>query len=464
MSGEKTRTEHDSLGDKAVPAAVYYGVQTARALENFPVSGMREDPAFIRAYARIKRSACRVNHRAGKLDDRRAEAICRAADEVIAGKFDDQFVVDVFQAGAGTSFHMNVNEVIANRGLELLGRERGEYEHLHPNDHVNFGQSTNDTFPTAIHLAALELWQELQPVLKALAGAFAERGEKFHHILKSGRTHLQDAVPVRLGQEFRAYGAALDRSIRLLEAAMEEVKELPIGGTAAGTGLNTAPGYQQNVVAELSELTGLQLRPAPDLREAMQSRQALAAVSAGLRNLALELTRIANDLRLLASGPATGLAEITLPAVQPGSSIMPAKVNPVMAECLNMVAFQIIGNDAAMGMAVQAGQLELNVMMPLMAFKILQSMRLLINYLPVFNRKCVAGITASEKRCRTYLHSSAALGTVLNPEIGYAKTAELIKEALAEGKSIRDLVVEKGIMPEEKMDELLEAEKLTGEK
>ncbi len=464
MSAQKTRMEHDSLGDKPVPDDVYYGVQTLRAVENFPVSGIKEDRAFIRSYGLIKKAACQVNHRLGALDDERSKAIEQAADEVISGNLDDQFVVDVFQAGAGTSFNMNMNEVIANRALEIMGKKLGDYRSLHPNDHVNMSQSTNDTFPTAIQISALERWNELKPILAYLASSFEKKGEEFHQILKSGRTHLQDAVPVRLGQEFRAYGQALRRSIRLLQSAANELLELPIGGTAAGTGLNTPKGYQAEIVRTLSQLTGLDLRPAPDLREAMQSRQAVAAMSAGLRNLALEFIRIANDLRLLSSGPATGLAEIKLPAVQPGSSIMPAKVNPVMAECLNMISFQIVGNDTAVSLAVQAGQMELNVMMPLMAYNILQNFRLLVNYLPVFNEKCIRGIAADEERCRNYMHSSAALGTVLNPEIGYRRTAELIEEAISEGKSIRDLVVEKGILSAEKMDALLDPAKLTGEK
>jgi aspartate ammonia-lyase len=434
MPHQKTRIEKDSLGEREVPADVYYGVQTLRATENFPVSGLKEDPEFIRAYARIKKAAGTVNHQAVRISDEQAKAIIQAADEIIGGKFQDQFVVDVFQAGAGTSFHMNVNEVIANRALEIMGKQKGDYKYVHPNDHVNHGQSTNDTFPTAIHLSALELWEQLRPVLTDLAGAFEERGKAFHHILKSGRTHLQDAVPVRLGQEFRAYGQAISRSIRLLKAAANELQGLPIGGTAAGTGLNAPPGYQKKVVEELSTLTGLDLRPAADLREAMQSRQAIGAFSAALRSLALELTRIANDLRLLSS------------------------------ECLNMIAFQIIGNDTAISMAVQAGQLELNVMMPLMAYNINRSLRLLINYIPVFIEKCVSGITANEQRCRNYLNSSAALGTVLNPELGYQKTAELIKKALAEEKSIREYVIENDILSQEKMDALLDPEKVTGEK
>jgi aspartate ammonia-lyase len=451
------------MGEKEVPAGAYYGIQTVRAVENFPVSGLYADPALIRAYGRLKRAAAVANRDLGKLTPSLAEPILAAADEVIAGKHTPEFVVDAFQAGAGTSLHMNVNEVIANRALEILGKPRGDYATLSPNDHVNYGQSTNDTFPTALHLAALDKWTALLPVLEDLAEALDERGRAFHDVLKAGRTHLQDAVPVRLGQEFRAYAEAIRRSIRLGQAAADELCDLAIGGSATGTGLNVAAGYREKVVDELRKLTGLPLRPAVDLREAMQSRQAAGAMSGALRGLALELTRIANDLRLLASGPATGFAEITLPAVQPGSSIMPAKVNPVMAECLNMVAFQVIGNDTAIACAVQAGQLELNVMMPLMAHNLLQSFTILVNFLPVFTEKCVAGIAADEKRALDYAHRTAALGTVLNPVTGYLKAAELIKESLQTGVTIRELVVARKIMSREEIDALLAPQKLTGE-
>lgn len=460
---EHFRIERDSLGEKAVPGGAYYGIQTQRAVENFPVSGLRSDRSLICAYARIKHAAANANAQLGQLDRTLAEVICQAADEVAAGKFDDQFVVDIFQAGAGTSFNMNVNEVIANRALELLDRPRGDYQTISPNDHVNRAQSTNDTFPTALHLAALDRWEALKPALHTLGEAFEERGHAFHPLIKAGRTHLQDAVPIRLGQEFKAYAAAIRRSIRLGETAAEELRELAIGGSATGTGLNVPPGYRDLVITELSEVTRQKLRRAEDLREAMQSRQAVAAMSAVLRNLALELTRIANDLRLLASGPATGLAEITLPAVQPGSSIMPAKVNPVMAECLNMICFQVIGHDTAIAMAVQAGQLELNVMMPLMAHALLQSFAMFIRYLPVFTEKCVRGIEADPRRLASYAQRTAALGTVLNPVTGYLKAAELIKESLATGKSIRDVAVEKGILTAAEIDALLDPARLTGE-
>jgi aspartate ammonia-lyase len=459
----KFRIERDSMGEMNVPEEAYYGIQTLRAVENFPVSGLRADPALIRAYATIKRAAAVVHGDLGLLEMRKTSAIVTAADEVIDGKHDAQFVVDVFQAGAGTSFNMNTNEVIANRALELLGDARGDYASLHPNDDVNRSQSTNDTFPTAMHLAALERLAVLIPVLENLADALEERGKAFHKYMKAGRTHLQDATPMRLGQEFRAYAQAIRRSVRICQAAGEELADLAIGGSAVGTGLNVPAGYREGILDQLRQTTGLELRLSDDLREAMQSRQAIGAMSAALRGLALELTRIANDLRLLSSGPATGFNEIMLPPVQPGSSIMPAKVNPVMAECLNMVAYQVIGNDTAVAMGVQAGQLELNVMMPMMAHNLLQSFQILNNFLPVFTERCIAGVKANPERMRKHALRTAALGTILNPVTGYAKAAELIKESLATGKDIRTLVLEQGILDEQGIDELLAPGKLTGE-
>jgi aspartate ammonia-lyase len=344
-----------------------------------------------------------------------------------------------------------------------MGRPRGEAGSLSPNDDVNRSQSTNDTYPTALHLAALRRWGDLVPVLLRLAEAFEERGEAFHGIVKAGRTHLQDAVPVRLGREFSAYGAALRRTIRLGVAASRELCSLPLGGSAAGTGLNVPPGFRERVVSELARDTRIPLRSAKDLYEAMQSRQAIGAMSGVLRGLALELIRIANDLRLLASGPATGFAEIELPAVQPGSSIMPGKVNPVMAECLNMVAFQVVGNDAAVALAVQGGQLELNVMMPLMAHSLLGSFGLLVTYLPDFAEKCVKGIQADESRCAELAGRSAALATVLNPVIGYLNAAELVKESLASGVPAVDLAVRKGLLTRGEADRLFSPERMTGE-
>lgn len=457
------RMERDSMGELSVPAGAYYGIQTMRAVGNFPVSGLRADEALIRAYARIKKAAAEANRELGVINAYLAGAIIQAADEVIAGQWLDQFVVDAFQAGAGTSLHMNVNEVLANRALEIMGKLRGDYESLSPNDQVNYGQSTNDTFPTALHLASLDKWSRLRPILEALAEALEERGRAFHGIIKAGRTHLQDAVPVRLGREFRAYGAAMRRSMSIGDSAARELQELAIGGSAAGTGLNVRGGFPAKVIDKLSKATGMDLWPAADLHEAMQSRQAVGAMSAALRGLALELIRIANDLRLLSSGPATGLAEIELPAVQPGSSIMPAKVNPVMAECLNMVAFQVVGNDAAVALAVQAGQLELNVMMPAMAHNLLQSFTLLTNFLPVFTAKSVAGITADAERCRAFALRSAALGTVLNPVTGYLQAAKLIKESLATGKSIRDLAIEHGVVDAEGADRMFDLDRLAGQ-
>ena len=456
----KMRKEGDSLGEMHVPSEAYYGVQTQRAIENFPVSGERPHPLLVRAYAMIKRAAAMTLMEVGRLDKARSKAIVAACDEILAGEMADQFVVDVFQAGAGTSFNMNVNEVITNRALEILGKARGDYGFLSPNDHVNMAQSTNDTFPTAMHLAALLLLQALMPPLKQLERTFLEKGEQFHTVIKSGRTHLQDAVPIRLGDEFRAYGRAIGRAIRQIEDRAKDLQELAIGGTAAGTGLNAPPGYRKGMLRRLRQTTGLELREAVDLREAMQSRVAISGLSGALRGLALELIRIANDLRLLSSGPTTGLAEIHLPPVQPGSSIMPGKVNPVMLECLNMIAFQVVGNDLTIAMAVQAGQMELNVMMPVMIHNLLESMEILKNFVPVLVERCIKGVTANGDRCRTYLEKNPALATTLNPKIGYLKAAEVAKESLERGMSIRELVREKGLLTDREIDEILDPSKL----
>ncbi|HEY2933893.1 MAG TPA: aspartate ammonia-lyase [Acidobacteriota bacterium] len=456
------RTEKDSLGEKEIPDTAYYGIQTARALENFPVSGIREHPAFIRSYVWIKRAAAEANRDLGLLDAARASAILRACDEILGGALQDQFVVDVFQAGAGTSFNMNVNEVVANRALELMGKKRGDYASLHPNDHVNMAQSTNDTFPTAMHLSALLLHRRAQSALERLISSLRRKGEEFAEVIKSGRTHLQDAVPVTLGQEFTAYAGALERSAKFLKAAAAELLELPLGGTAVGTGLNAVPGYRQRAMQYLSSYSGFPLKPTPDMREGMQSRLAIAAMASSLKLLALELTRIANDIRLLASGPLTGLDEIVLPAVQPGSSIMPGKVNPVMAECLNMIAFYVIGSETVIALASQAGQLELNVMMPVMIYSLLQSMEVLANYLPVFAERCIDGIRPNVERCRRYYETSPSLATVLNPVIGYNAAAEVVKQALRESRSIIDVVRERGILGEEELQKLFSRANVTG--
>jgi aspartate ammonia-lyase len=459
------RIEKDTLGEVPVPDDALYGAQTQRAVENYPISGLREHPQFIRAFILLKRAAALANRELRTLDAPRADAIVAACDRIL-GDFENHrqhFVVDVFQAGAGTSFNMNCNEVIANLANVSLGEKLGTYTPVHPNDHVNMAQSTNDVFPTALRVSTRFLLDQLLPELDALGAALDAKGTEFADVIKSGRTHLQDAVPVTLGQEFAAYGAAVRRATQHLRITGEEVNELGIGGTAAGTGINTPPGYRFAVIRHLNESTALQFRPSPDLREAMQSQLPVVAVSGALRNLALELTRITNDLRLLSSGPMTGLAEILLPSVQPGSSIMPGKVNPSMLECMNQVLFHIIGADTAVAFASQAGQLELNVMMPMMAFEISFSMEILKNYLPVFVSKCIQGIEANRERCEAYYISSPSLATALNPLIGYAAAAEIAKESAKTGKRIPDLLREKQLLPEETIAEIFTPEFLAGQ-
>jgi aspartate ammonia-lyase len=459
------RIERDTLGEVRVPEDALYGAQTQRAVENYPISGLREHPLFIRSFILLKRSAALANRELGEMEGPIADAIVGACDRILREfeRFRPHFVVDVFQAGAGTSFNMNCNEVIANLANLSLGGRIGEYKPVHPNDHVNMAQSTNDVFPTAIRISTLMLLDRLGPRLDELGEALDAKGDEFADVIKSGRTHLADAVPVTLGQEFKAYAAAVRRATRLLRDAGEELRILGIGGTAAGTGINTPVGYRFSVVRHLSESTKLELHPTEDLREAMQSQLPVVAVSAAMRNLALELTRITNDLRLLSSGPITGLAEIILPAVQPGSSIMPGKVNPSMLECMNQVLFHIIGADTAIAYASQAGQLELNVMMPMMAFEITFSMEILKNYLPVFVEKCVRGIAANRERCEAYYISSPSLATALNPLIGYTAAAELAKESAKSGKRIPDLLRERNLLPEERIAEIFTPEFLAGQ-
>ena len=460
-----TRVEKDTLGEVSVPANALYGAQTQRAVENYPISGLREHPQFIRAFILLKRAAALANQELGALDDERGNAIVAACDAVLGDfkNYRKHFVVDVFQAGAGTSFNMNCNEVLANLANVSLGGQLGTYTPVHPNDHVNMAQSTNDVFPTALRVATRFLLDQLLPELDRLGDALDRKAAEFHDVIKSGRTHLQDAVPVTLGQEFAAYGAAVRRATRLLRDAGDDVDELGIGGTAVGTGINTPVGYRFAVIRHLNASTSVEFRSSPDLREAMQSQLPVVAVSAALRNLALELTRITNDLRLLSSGPQTGLAEIFLPSVQPGSSIMPGKVNPSMLECMNQVLFHIIGADTAVAYASQAGQLELNVMMPMMAFEITFSMEILKNYLPVFVAKCISGIEANRERCEAYYISSPSLATALNPLIGYAAAAEIAKESAKTGKRIPDLLREKQLLDEEKIAAIFTPEFLAGQ-
>ena len=460
----QTRIERDSLGEKELPSDVYYGIQTARAIENFQISDFTPYPSLVTATVQVKKAAVRANAAQGALDQERARAVEQAADEILSGRFRDQFVVDPFQAGAGTSHNMNANEVLANRAIELLGGEKGNYSIVHPNDHVNMCQSTNDVFPTAIRLAALQLVDGLMPVMEVFAESLDRKAAEFDHVVKSGRTHLQDAVPVRLGQEFGAYATAIRKNRARIATAADELKEIGLGGTAVGSGLNAVKGYRKLVIEELSLISGQQLRATADYFESMQSMSPFVAVSGALRTLATDVIRIANDLRLLSSGPNTGLAEINLPAVQPGSSIMPGKVNPVMAEVADMVCFQVMGNDQAIVLAAQAGQLELNVMMPVIAFNLLMSLTIMTNGLEALSRLCVAGITANEERCRWYVEHSVSLVTALNPMIGYARAAEIAKRAIAAGKSIRETVAREGLLPADEAEELLDTRAMTESK
>jgi fumarate hydratase class II len=436
------RIEHDSLGDVRVPRTALYGAQTQRALENFPISGLRPWRAFVWSMAMIKQAAAEVHRDLGLLDAARANAIAQAAIEVVAGKHADQFVVDPFQAGAGTSHHMNINEVLANRATQLLGGSLGEYR-VHPNDHVNMAQSTNDTIPTAIRLGCLGRLDELLAVVGALADALRSKAGEFDSVVKSGRTHLQDAVPIRLGQEFGGYARAVERDAERILRAADGLRRLGIGGTAVGTGLNAHPEYRARVVRRLTELTGLELTPSGNLFESMQSMADMVDFSASLRTLALTLLRISNDLRLLASGPTTGLDEIRLPAVQPGSSIMPGKVNPVMAEMLGMAMIHIIGCDTAVALASQAGQLELNVMMPVLAHNLFEMMQVLIGACQAFTERGVRGITANRARAEGWLARNPILATALNPLIGYGAGAELVKEAGRRGMTLRAVAAER---------------------
>src|ERR1700756_4081255 len=456
-----TRTEKDSLGTKEIPAEVYYGIQTARAAENYPISGMRAHPTLIRAFGMVKEAAAEANRELGLVDGKIANAIIQAAKEVEQGKWNNEFVVDVFQAGAGVSFHMNTNEVIANRAVEILGGSLGDYSKVHPNDHVNYGQSTNDVFPTGMRLAALLELEKLYPVLDSLVAACEQKGKEFHSILKSGRTHMQDAVPMRLGQEFTAYAGAIWRAEDAIRGSAELLRELGLGGSAVGTGINTHPDYREMAIRNLARISGQKLKPVDDMRYAMQSNLAMAAVSSSLRNLALQVIRISNDLRLLASGPNTGFAEINLPALQPGSSIMPGKINPVIPELAAMVSFQVVGNDVAVAMAVQAGQLELNVMMPTMAYSVMQSITILANMLRQFSDRCIAGITANKDRCDFYAQSTVSLATALNPYIGYAKAAEIVKESVATGESIIKIARAQKLLSEEEISAILDPVSMT---
>ncbi len=456
-----TRTEKDPLGEKAVPDHALFGIQTLRAMENFPISGLRPLPQFVDAVVWIKRSAALTHKETGRLEARLADAIVQAADEVLSGKHRDHFVVDVYQAGAGTSHHMNVNEVLANRANEILGGARGTYEPVHPNDHVNMAQSTNDVIPTAMRLAILATLPSFQAALDELAESLLRKGEQFDHVIKSGRTHLQDATPIRLGQEFAAYGRTIARHREKITRAAEWLRELNIGGTAVGTGLNAEPQYPELMWKYLEEVSGLDLRVGEDRIQLMQSMGDVATFSGVVRAFVLDLNRIANDIRLLASGPRTGLAEILLPAVQPGSSIMPGKVNPSIAEMVNQVCFQALGFDTTVALASEAGQRELNVMMPVITHNMVFTLIILANASRVFAERCIDGIEADEAQCAYWLERSPALVTALAPKIGYAESARHAKEAVQRGLTVKELVVEKGLLEGRELEEVLDLRAMT---
>lgn len=455
------RHEKDLIGFHEVPDDVYYGIQTIRATENFPITGYHPHKELIRALGWVKAAAALGNMKVGALNPTVGKAIVQAAQEVIEGKLDEQFVVDVIQGGAGTSMNMNANEVIANRAIEILGGTKGEYAKVHPNSHVNMAQSTNDVFPTAIRIACLNVIKDLLNALEELKVEFEKKANEFDAILKMGRTHLQDAVPIRLGQEFTSYSQMLGRDIRRIEEAKKALCIVNMGATAVGTGLNADPKYIEAVTDFLRELTELPLIRADNLVDATQNTDAFLEVSGTLKTLAVNLSKIANDLRLMASGPRAGFGEINLPPMQPGSSIMPGKVNPVMAEVVNQVSFQVQGNDFTIALACGAGQLELNVMEPVIVFNLLQSLDILRNVLKVFKERCVSGITANESRCRELVENSVGIITAINPHVGYEVASQIAREAISSGRPVREIVLEKGVLTSRELDVILNPFEMT---
>jgi fumarate hydratase class II len=457
------RVEKDTLGKVKISDDMYYGAQTKRAIGNFPISGLKLPRRFIKAQGVVKLAAARANFALGQLNRKVFRAIEKAALEVIKGVHDGHFVVDVYQAGAGTSQNMNANEVISNRAIEILGGKKGDYSVVHPNDQVNMAQSTNDTIPTSIYIASFEaVKDDLVPALKMLTKALSAKAEEFDDIVKAGRTHMQDAVPMRLGQEFSGYAKAVENDICRIQYAAQSLLSLPIGGNALGTGINAKPRFRSCVIKEIKKITGIQFRGCENLFEGIQNVNPALELSASLRGISVTLTKIANDIRLLSSGPRTGFAEIQLPAVQPGSSIMPGKVNPVMSEMLNMVCFQVMGNDTAIAYATQASQLELNVMMPLIAHNLMFSVVILSNGVNSFTGKCITGIKADKKRCNEYADATLAMATALNPVVGYSSAAEVSKEAYRTGKTVKQVTVNRGIMNKKDADRILDPARLTG--
>lgn len=461
MQTDKKRIEKDFLGEKEIPFDAFYGIQTIRAVENFPITGYRIHDSLIKALAMVKKAAAIANMNTTRLYKGLAEVIIQAADEIIDGKWDDQFIVDPIQGGAGTSMNMNVNEVIANRGLELLGHPKGDYFHLSPNTHVNMSQSTNDVFPTAIHISTLTLLEKLLVTMEDMQKVFKQKAVQFEKVIKMGRTHLQDAVPIRLGQEFEAYSRVLTRDINRIKHTREHLLEVNMGATAVGTGLNADPKYIKDVVKQLSEISGFPLVNAEHLVDATQNTDAYTEVSAALKVCMMNMSKIANDLRLMASGPRAGLGEIRLPARQPGSSIMPGKVNPVMPELINQIAFQVIGNDHTICLASEAGQLELNVMEPVLVFNLLQSISIMNNGFRVFTDHCLAGIEANEERLKEYVDKSVGIITAVNPHLGYEVAARIAREATLSGKSVRELCLQYDVLTEEELDIILNVYEMT---
>ncbi|MDA1546300.1 aspartate ammonia-lyase [Bacillus cereus group sp. TH253LC] len=455
------RIEKDFLGEKEVPSAAYYGVQTLRAVENFPITGYRIHPSLITAMAIVKKAAALANMDTGYLAKDIGHEIAEAAQEIVDGKFHDQFIVDPIQGGAGTSINMNTNEVIANRALERMGYEKGEYAKISPNTHVNMAQSTNDAFPTGIHIATLMMLEELLITMEELHSVFRAKAKEFDHVIKMGRTHLQDAVPIRLGQEFEAYSRVLARDIKRIKQSRQHLYEVNMGATAVGTGLNANPTYIEQVVKHLRTFSGFPLVGAEHLVDATQNTDAYTEVSAALKVCMMNMSKIANDLRIMASGPRVGLAEIQLPARQPGSSIMPGKVNPVMAEVINQVAFQVIGNDHTICLASEAGQLELNVMEPVLVFNLIQSISIMNNGFRVFREYCIKGITANEELLKQYVEKSVGIITAVNPHIGYEVASRIAREAIETGKSVRELCLEHGVLTEEELDIILDPFEMT---
>ena len=452
----KYRSDSDSLGSVKIPSDAYYGPFTARAIKQYHVTGQTAHPNLVKSFIMIKRSAAIANMKTNAISKKQGTVIVNVCDKILAGKYQDQFVVDMINSGAGTAFNMNTNEVIANIALKVLGKRQGQYQFLHPNDHVNMSQSSNDTYPTAMHMAILFSLKELLPIIDKLINALDKKAKKFSKYKKIGRTHLMDALPVTLGSEFASYVTSLSDARNQIAASQNHLQKIALGGTAVGTGANTPKGYRKSVIVELGKISKLSLQPQKDMQYALQSKFPIANSSSALKNFAIELGKISNDIRLMASGPVAGISEIGIPAVHAGSSIMPGKVNPSLAECMNMICFSIIGNDTTVSFAAHAGQFELNVMLPVMLKAFLDSTDMLTNFLPIFSANLIDGLTANQSKLRENIENSPVIVTLLTPKIGYLKSAELFKESLKTGKTIRELVISKKLLTNKEVNSLLD--------